>query len=109
MRCVGDSCRPTKRPEAAHGLHVSSMFYYLENCPSVLFTTEDPSGNHVMCCVNRVRSKHHKNALAELAVKLHWDGTKDANHVFPPQIPQFKFFNAAECHLRLLVCLPGKE
>ena len=41
MRCAGDSCRQTKRPETAHGLHVSSMFYYLENLPSVLFATED--------------------------------------------------------------------
>ena len=35
MRCDGDSCRETKRPEAAHGLHVSSTFYYLENRPSL--------------------------------------------------------------------------
>ena len=59
MRCAGDSCRQSKRPEAAHGLHVSSMFYYLENRSSVPFATEDSTGNHVMCRVNRVRSKHH--------------------------------------------------
>ena len=29
-----------KRPEAAHGLHISSLFYYLENHPDVLYITE---------------------------------------------------------------------
>ena len=59
MRRAGYSFRQTKRPEAAHGLHVSSMFYYLENRSSVLFATEDSTGNHVMCRGNRVGSMHH--------------------------------------------------
>ena len=36
---TGDCCRyvQTKRPEAGRGLHISSMFNYLENHPVVLY------------------------------------------------------------------------
>ena len=69
MGCAGDSCRQTMRPEAAHGLHVSSTFYYyyLENRRSVLFATEDPAGNHVMCCVNRL-GRESRNSTTDSVV-----------------------------------------
>ena len=68
MRSAGDSCRQTKRPEAAHGLQVSSMFYYLEDRPSVLFATEDPSGNTSCAALIESTANITLTAPAELAV-----------------------------------------
>ena len=70
MRCAGDSCRQTKRPEAAHGLHVSSMFYYLENRSSVLFATEDSTGNHRSCAALIESAASITTAPAKLAVNV---------------------------------------
>ena len=69
MRCAGDSCKQTKRPEAAHGLHVSSMFYYLENRPSVSWQLRIQPGT-TSCAALIESAASITTAPAELAVNV---------------------------------------
>ena len=100
MRCAGaDSCTLDKRRDLRQPTGCTFPVRFIILRTVLLFGTEDPVENHVMCCVNRVRSKYHNCSRSRLAVNVGRESCL---------IPRFKAFDA-ECHLRLPVCLPGQE